>query len=40
MVKAEDILNKEDELYNKLKDVENPKTIFKKETVKVTKESK
>lgn len=34
MVKAEDILDKEDELYNKLKDVENPKTIFKKETVK------
>ena len=34
MVKAEEILDKEDELYNKLKDVENPKTIFKKETVK------
>ncbi len=34
MVKAEDILDKEDELYNKLKDVENPKTIFKKETIK------
>ena len=34
MVKAEDILTQEDELYNKLKDVENPKTIFKKETVK------
>ena len=34
MVKAEEILTKEDELYNKLKDVENPKTIFKKETVK------
>ena len=34
MVKAEDILDKEDTLYNKLKDVENPKTIFKKETVK------
>lgn len=34
MVKAEDIFDKEDELYNKLKDVENPKTIFKKETIK------
>ena len=34
MVKAEDILDKEDELYNKLKDVENPKTVFKKESVK------
>lgn len=34
MVKAEEILDKEDELYNKLKDVENPKTIFKKETIK------
>jgi len=34
MVKAEEILDKEDELYNKLKDVENPKTIFKKESVK------
>ncbi len=34
MVKAEEILDKEDELYNKLKDVENPQTIFKKETVK------
>ena len=34
MVKAEEILDKEDELYNKLKDVENPKTVFKKESVK------
>ncbi len=34
MVKAEDILDKEDALYAKLKDVENVKTIFKKETVK------
>ena len=34
MVKAEDILSEEDELYAKLKDVVNPKTIFKKETVK------
>ena len=34
MVKAEDILDEEDKLYNKLKDVENPKTVFKKETVK------
>ena len=34
MVKAEDIFDTEDKLYNKLKDVENPKTIFKKETVK------
>ena len=34
MVKAEDILDEEDKLYNKLKDIENPKTIFKKETVK------
>ena len=34
MVKAEDILDKEDELYSKLKDVENVPTIFKKETVK------
>ena len=34
MVKAEDILDKEDALYEKLKDVENPETIFKKETVK------
>ena len=34
MVKAEDILDKEDALYAKLQDVENVKTIFKKETVK------
>lgn len=34
MIKAEDILDEEDKLYNKLKDVENPKTIFKKETIK------
>ncbi len=34
MVRAEDILDEEDKLYNKLKDVENVKTIFKKETVK------
>ena len=34
MVKAEDILSEEDALYAKLKDVENVKTIFKKETVK------
>ena len=34
MVKAEEILEEEDKLYNKLKDVENVKTIFKKETVK------
>ncbi len=34
MVKAEDIFDKEDELYQKLKDVENVNTIFKKETVK------
>ena len=34
MVKAEEILDAEDELYNKLKDVENPKTIFKKESIK------
>ncbi len=34
MVKAEDILDQEDKLYELLKDVENPKTIFKKETVK------
>ena len=34
MVKAEDILSEEDALYAKLKDVVNPKTIFKKETVK------
>ena len=34
MVKAEDILDEEDKLYQKLKDVENPQTIFKKETVK------
>ncbi len=34
MVKTEEIIDKEDELYNKLKDVENPETIFKKETVK------
>ncbi len=34
MAKAEDILDKEDALYAKLKDVENVKTIFKKETVK------
>ncbi|MBQ8451191.1 MAG: pyruvate:ferredoxin (flavodoxin) oxidoreductase [Clostridia bacterium] len=34
MVKAEDILDEEDKLFDKLKDVENVKTIFKKETVK------
>ena len=34
MVKAEDILDEEVKLYDKLKDVENVKTIFKKETVK------
>ncbi|MBO5345086.1 MAG: 2-oxoacid:acceptor oxidoreductase family protein, partial [Clostridia bacterium] len=34
MVKAEDILDQEDALYNKLKDVENVPTIFKKETIK------
>lgn len=34
MVKAEDILEEEDKLYAKLKDVENVPTIFKKETVK------
>ena len=34
MVKAEEILDKEDKLYNKLKNHENPETIFKKETVK------
>ncbi len=34
MVKAEDIFDTENALYQKLKDVENPKTIFKKETVK------
>lgn len=34
MVKAEDIFDDEVEKYEKLKDVENPKTIFKKETVK------
>lgn len=34
MVKAEDILDSEDELYNKLRNIENPKTIFKKETIK------
>ncbi len=34
MVKAEEILDKEDKLYAKLKNVENPETIFKKETVK------
>ncbi|MBR7172723.1 MAG: pyruvate:ferredoxin (flavodoxin) oxidoreductase [Clostridia bacterium] len=34
MVKAEDIIDEEVKLYDKLKDVENVKTIFKKETVK------
>ena len=34
MVPIEDILEVEDKNYEKLKDVENPKTIFKKETVK------
>lgn len=34
MVKAEDILDEEDKLYEKLKDVENVPTIFKKETIK------
>ncbi len=34
MVKAEDIFEQEDKLYEKLKDVENVKTVFKKETVK------
>ena len=34
MVKAEEILDKEDELYNKLKDVPKVQTNFKKETVK------
>ena len=34
MVRAEDILEEEDALYDKLKDVENVSTIFKKETVK------
>ncbi len=34
MVKNEEIFNTEVNLYNKLKDVENPATIFKKETVK------
>ncbi len=34
MVKAEEILDKEDALYAKLENVENPKTIFKKETIK------
>ncbi len=34
MVKAEEILDKEDELYKKLENVQNPKTIFKKETIK------
>ncbi len=34
MVKAEDIFDQEDALYEKLKDVENVKTVFKKETIK------
>jgi len=34
MVKAEDIIEIEEEKYNKLKDIENPKTVFKKETIK------
>lgn len=34
MVKNEDIFDEEVKKYNKLKDVENPETIFKKETVK------
>ena len=34
MVRAEEILDKEDELYQKLKDIENPKTVFKKESIK------
>ena len=34
MVKAEDIFEVENEKYEKLKDVQNPKTIFKKESVK------
>ena len=34
MVKAEDIFEQEVSNYEKLKDVENPKTIFKKESVK------
>lgn len=34
MVRAEDILDKEDELYNKLKDTPKVQTVFKKETVK------
>ena len=34
MVKAEEIFEVETEKYNKLKDVQNPKTVFKKETVK------
>lgn len=34
MVSIEEILDEEEAKYNKLKDVENPKTVFKKETVK------
>ncbi len=34
MVKAEDIIDEEVKLYDKLKDVENVKTIFKKESIK------
>lgn len=34
MVKAEDIFEEENKKYEKIKDVVNPKTVFKKETVK------